>query len=807
MDSALHWALAALAVGALPLCAETAASLGERIRDIALDTEACYRVRDINFQKGDASIYLTDGFLIFGKPVNGRIVLAAFQAIENIDDGEILLRPPDRGERASLAAYTGSPNLSEHFRTAIFVFTDSTGDDLLKELKDLPTSKRSVDMGLVVSSNVGSIARNLLRSFDVRIVHDLLSGAPADGVFYAALSGQKLGNFDFYYDPMSAEPVTLGQVRSTPDGSVFDVWASFQTRARARTGEAPPALGSVSNYRIDATITPDLRLSATTKLTFTPARETRGVIGFEIAPQMEIAAAKVDGVDVEIYRQPSLRSGLIGGRRNDPFLVVLPAPLTPGKAYDIEVQHQGSVITDAGNNVYYVGARTNWYPMRGLEHANYDLTFRVPKALTLVATGEPVSETEEGDTRVIRRRSSTPIRIAGFNLGVYERVTVSRGGLNVEVVANKQAEAALMPRAPMLVVAQPQFTTRGPVRRAGELVAVATPPLPPPDSKARLSDLANEVSTSMEWMSRQFGPPPLKTLTVSPIPGSFGQGFPGLLYLSTLAFLAESDRARLARTDSLQTFYSEILHTHEAAHQWWGNLVGAATYHDDWVQEALANYTALLWLERKKGAKELENLLTEYRANLLRPHADRNPIESAGPITWGSRLRTETVPDPWRVITYDKGSWIMHMLRRRMGDAQFLKMLGELRNRYQYKTMTTAQFRDHAAEFMPPSDPDRQLENFFDNWVYGTGIPTLSLTQVFKGAGAQRSMTVTLRQSGVADEFGIDVPVEVRLAGQKSPQVKWLRTSAEPVSFTMRIGAAQPKVELAPGLGVLATKK
>ena len=96
----------------------------------------------------------------------------------------------------------------------------------------------------------------------------------------------------------------------------------------------------------------------------------------------------------------------------------------------------------------------------------------------------------------------------------------------------------------------------------------------------------------MEFMSANFGPPPLKTLTVSPIPGTFGQGFPGLLYLSTLAYLKPEDLPMAVRTDSQRRFFSELLHAHETAHQWWGNLVTSGSYQDDWLMEALANYSA-----------------------------------------------------------------------------------------------------------------------------------------------------------------------------------------------------------------------
>ena len=61
------------------------------------------------------------------------------------------------------------------------------------------------------------------------------------------------------------------------------------------------------------------------------------------------------------------------------------------------------------------------------------------------------------------------------------------------------------------------------------------------------------------------------------------------------------------------------------------------------------------------------------------------------------------------------------------------KCFAELRRRYEWKTIDTEQFRLLCAEFLPPQSPDPKLENFFDQWVYGTGIPTLKLTYAVKG--------------------------------------------------------------------------
>jgi aminopeptidase N len=127
-----------------------------------------------------------------------------------------------------------------------------------------------------------------------------------------------------------------------------------------------------------------------------------------------------------------------------------------------------------------------------------------------------------------------------------------------------------------------------------------------------------------------------------------------------------------------------------------------------------------------------------------------------------------------------------------MGDAAFLNFLGALAQRYRYRAITTAEFQQTAAEFLPKSDPDPTLELFFDQWVHSTGIPSLSLRHQWKAG----QLTLTLTQSGVDPEFGVDVPVEIRTAAGQRPLVKWLRTSNEPAVLLVPLARPPQRVEL-----------
>src|SRR5438874_2823279 len=136
-------AIVSLPFGALPLSAGSAADMARAIRETGFDRDECYRVRDISLVREDIRIYLTAGHLIFSKPVGGRRIAALFSADVEGGDGEVILLPPDRAERRSLAAYTSSPNLDEHFRAGLFLFTGDDYERIRKQLADNDFNKKT----------------------------------------------------------------------------------------------------------------------------------------------------------------------------------------------------------------------------------------------------------------------------------------------------------------------------------------------------------------------------------------------------------------------------------------------------------------------------------------------------------------------------------------------------------------------------------------------------------------------------------------------------------------------------------------
>jgi hypothetical protein len=804
----------------LPLAATAAAqpatppfpavAVAAALKELTFDAAQCWRVRDLALVREDVKLYLTDGFVMFSRPLAGAPVAALFWAEVEGGDGEVIVLPPTAGERQSLARFTESPNLNEHFRSAVMIFTDGTAAEIAAHVKDT-AAKAAPEMGALLADQYSPTLRNLTTSFETRIIQDVAGkAAPRSGLFFAALAGAAHGNFDVIYDPQAMDQVVLAQLQSRENRSYYNIWTSFPSRRVRKDPAAGPPLRefAIEHVQIAAALGVELRLTATVTLRIRVPeqdglRRDRNTLAFDISRRMRVRSVKVDGAEAQVVQRESLRSTLLRGSENEVFLVAMAEAIAPGE-HTVVFEQDGEVILPAGNGVYFVSARGTWYPHHGLQFATYDLTFKCPRPLELVATGELVEERDEGEIHVTRRRSMVPLRIAGFNLGEYKRSKATRGGLTVEVYANKMAETGLA--ASRRDTLMPPAAPPG---RPNRLPSMQPPMVITPvpiDPAGQITELATEVAEAFEFLASRFGAPPLKTLAVSPIPGGFGQGFPGLIYLSTLAYLPPRDRPQFANQGMQQVFFSDILVAHEVAHQWWGNTVTTAGYRDEWMMEALANYSALLLLERKRGARAVEEILERYRDHLLDKGVNGKPIDAAGPILMGARLETSETPEAYRAILYEKGTWIIHMLRRRLGDSAFFALLKDLHTQFLRSNVTTVDLKLLAAKHLPQGGPEGTLEQLFGAYAESTGIPVLKLQTKQRRTGNGTVVTVELEQSGVGEDFSIDVPVELDF-GRGKTEVRWIRTDGERTSAEWTLPAAPVRVLLDPRNSLLAVKR
>ncbi|MBI3666691.1 MAG: hypothetical protein HY236_10795 [Acidobacteria bacterium] len=790
------------------LWSETGAERLAKIRALTFTPGECYRVRDLVLEREDIKLHFSDGYLLFAEPVEGRTIAALFLAASDTGEATVVVLPPTRSERQSMVRFLDSPVLEEEVRTVMMFFSDDTALVLRRAIAENPFSQPDPEAGQKWAKDWTPVARNILGDRELRLLVDALSlagpdGVPQAGLFTATISGAKLGLFEILVDPRRSEQIAVGQVIWQEGQRFYDIWTSFPARS-IREGRKRPFsdTATLENYRIEADLAEDLSMRVRARATLVAGSGRERAVGFELSRDMKVSKVSVDGRPAEFLESGTLDASGVRRRGNDMLVVVLEKAPEPGGRHLIEFEYAGNVITDSGHGIYYVGARGNWYPTHGAPFTEYELLFQYPKRLQMVATGRQVETSVAGDVRTTRWKSDGKIRLAAFNLGDYERASVKVGEYTVEVCANKRLEPELQRRAPPLL----PMGTIDHRNRTTPLGAFSAPE-PAASPARRTNQVAHDSGEAVQFFLSRFGPPATRHLTVSPIPGRFGEGFPGLVYLSTLSYYQPEDQPLEKLSAGARVFYTEQLGAHEIAHQWWGNLVTSSGYHDEWLMESLADYSALLYLEQRKGGRVAEGILARYKSNLLAKLESGGTVESAGAIVLGERLRSSRSPAARHVIIYEKGAWVLHMLRHLMGDQKFFALLRELRKRYERQEVTTEQFRELAAQFLPAVPQDPNLENFFYQWVYSTGVPTLKMEYRVSGKAPPYRLTGVVRQSGVPEDFSVPVPIEIQLAGTGEKIELRVQTADGEAPFSLMLDQRPSRVALDPKDSVLAIKQ
>jgi aminopeptidase N len=295
---------------------------------------------------------------------------------------------------------------------------------------------------------------------------------------------------------------------------------------------------------------------------------------------------------------------------------------------------------------------------------------------------------------------------------------------------------------------------------------------------ALLQSVAENAAQALQYFENLFGPFPYSRLAISQIPGNFGQGWPELVYLPTLSFLRKSERYELGLPEKAEDLLSHGMVAHEIAHQWWGNLLGWKTYHDQWLSEGLATYAAALDLSRQKdGDHKFHGLLRSYKLDLLSKGKSGVINEASGPIWLGQRLSNSLTPGGYDNIVYKKACWVLHMLRGLMSDPstgsdeRFFRLLRDFVATYQGMDVSTEDFMRHAEKYMTRSsdlEHNHRLDWFFNEWVYETGVPTYKLQSSVKQISWKRFLVQgTITQSGVSSDFEMLVPVVAEMGKDK----------------------------------------
>lgn len=642
--------------------------------------------------------------------------------------GRFDMTAPDPVEAWQLDRVLGSPQAAIELQGVMLLF----GEDTWAGLSE----------GLVFGEPApGSEFRNLVRdgvkflrgngSVDPHVIRALVNGE--DGRFlHAHLEPRRGDPMLFRFFGPDTEEVSLGR-KADGRGDRFEVVSAFH-RVEDYPDPDPredPVWGAqVLQYQIESWITrgPDFRAHARAHMI--ADLEGGTWVPFHLSGDLEIDSLRWgDGSPVEFERR----------NRNDPqFWVRLPEnPVV----VELNAWYHGKTL-EYRDLWYWFDNPTGWYPSTGRTEASFDMTFHTDERYEFLGSGTRVSESTANGVVTSHWMIERPESQASFNLGEFQEYNREFPGLPpLRLQVNDEFHRQLQAVQSQVILQE---------KGAAEAVAM-------------------DLYASLAFFQEVFGPLDVTEFNASEIPYNHGQAFPGLIHLSYATFL---------QSGAHDEGQNESFRAHEVAHQWWGFSVEPRSYRDQWLSEGLAEFSGLWYMQVARLAPQTYfDALEESRDRIL----DRRG--RAGPISLGTRVVVGGRAEDYGLTIYDKGAWVIHMLRnlfmdmQTMDESAFEALMRDVATRFKNQRISTAQFQAVVEEHLGGAD----MQWFFDQWVHGSAIPTWRWAWRGEEVADGYRLTLRVRQSGVPDDFRAIVPVTVGFGAEGAATMKVLIEGPETV--------------------------
>lgn len=287
-----------------------------------------------------------------------------------------------------------------------------------------------------------------------------------------------------------------------------------------------------------------------------------------------------------------------------------------------------------------------------------------------------------------------------------------------------------------------------------------------PEDSSKAQEDWNVTSDMMYFFERFFSPYPFDRYSMVE---AFNRGAMEHQGMTTYSY-------RLVTGDHR---YDYIV-AHELAHHWWGNLITLGDWRDIWLNEGFATYSEALYFEWKFG----DSYLSEY-------------MDSLAPAYFNEVARRGHFPiyDPdylWGGTIYQKGAWVLHMLRWAMGDTAFWNTLHTYIDTYAYGNALITDFQDIAEQ-----ESGQDLDWFFDQWIYQAGYPDLDIAWNITPTNNSYTTIVTVEQKQW-DQFQFVVPLEINFTTSSGPVLDTLYIDQRKQTFELEFSAVPTKLNVDP---------
>jgi hypothetical protein len=770
-------ALAAFALSALPLFAldsKDARAEYERLQKWQFSQPVTLSA-PVTITRDTATWTLTSGTVRTMEPASDGFVSGfVFEG-----QGTFRMAIPDRYEVAQLRRFAKRPEL-EVLEQPFTQLVLRTSDPAVVRL--VPAGAAPYAPHPPASKRHEAWLVDTFEDIDARIVAALLNRG--DVQFTADM---KTADFDwlvYHDDSAAAEEISVVRI----DAHGAEVWVSLD-KAADRAQDGRPAFAalraSLDHIDVKADLTKNGRETVGTnwqrmlngkyvvEATFTGLADETNALRLGLMPSAKNVKAfdAPTGAELTVFRDHIGKRTINLDNRyyDDEFVLVLGAPLRKGEKQKVRFEYELETANYAPGRMWYPSIPDSYEQKHT---ARLELTVR--KRNELRSMGRLEKRTENADTETSIWIVDRPVKMVTFSTATrFEEVKVNPPGI------------------PPVFSFGPDFQFT---------------------NKQKLHNVAADVANSMQYFQNLLGSNiSAEQYYVTSIAAGHGQAFDGFLHMTEWTFKSEHPGA------------SELFRAHEVAHAWWGHKVGWKSYRDQWLSEAFAEYSAMLFVRDmvKGGDKYFDEMLRAYegivRGNLQggfskfnrpwlvemnRAHRDR-----LGPIGHGWRAATNEIPAGYTIQTYYKGPLVVHMLRMIIGmrtgsDEPFFRTLKEFLAEYDGRAASTEDFRRVLERNLGGTD----MSWFFDSWIYRAEIPSYTWKYTVKPEGNEFVLTIDVERRDVPDGFVTFIPVRVEFPGNKHAYV-YIANKEARQSVSRKLPMKPANVVFAPDSSLLASVK
>jgi aminopeptidase N len=237
---------------------------------------------------------------------------------------------------------------------------------------------------------------------------------------------------------------------------------------------------------------------------------------------------------------------------------------------------------------------------------------------------------------------------------------------------------------------------------------------------------------------------------------------------------------------------TEELISHELSHSWFGDLVTCKSWKELWLNEGFATFMEAVFKEHKEGQ---DAYLMQMREN-ARLYLMEDVLRYRRPVVFD---RYRSPGQLFDATLYQKGGFILHMLRRMVGDEIFWKALNRYLDKHKYGSVETV---DLQRAFEQTSG--KRLDWFFDQWVYKAGYPELRVSYSYRKADGELTLNVEQTQTPDAQTPAVfRLPVEIELATRSGKRTEKIEITRRAEAFRFKLDGKPLMIRFDKGSGIL----